>query len=108
MIGFAAGIALAAALAGCSHAPRSASDCGWHYKGGAGLLGLAARGLTAKTRTGFQSWRGRFVTEPPSSQRMLVFKHTRLWENAWDEAADALCFPARQLGCRIDRLTRAA
>jgi len=32
----------------------------------------------------------------------------RLWENAWDEAADALCFPARQLGCRIDRLTRAA
>ena|SRR6516162_9916277 len=30
----------------------------------------------------------------------------RLWENVWDEAADALCFPARQLGCRIDRLTR--
>src|SRR5262249_5177933 len=29
----------------------------------------------------------------------------RLWENAWDEAADALCSPARQLGCRIDRLT---
>ena len=33
---------------------------------------------------------------------------SRLWENAWDEAADALCFPARQLRCRIDRLTRAA
>jgi len=32
----------------------------------------------------------------------------RLWENAWDEAANALCFPARQLRCRIDRLTRAA
>ena len=38
---------------------------------------MLTRGLTAKTRTGFQSWRGRFVTEPPSSQRMLVFKHTR-------------------------------
>jgi len=23
----------------------------------------------------------------------------RLWENVWDEAADALCFPARLLGC---------
>src|SRR5262249_19207802 len=32
--------------------------------------------------------------------------HPRLWENVWDEAADALCFPARQLGCRIDRLTQ--
>src|SRR5262249_57944360 len=28
----------------------------------------------------------------------------RLWENAWDEAADALWFPARQLGCH-DRST---
>jgi hypothetical protein len=37
---FAAGLALAA-LTGCSHAPRSSADCGWHYRGGAGLLGLA-------------------------------------------------------------------
>jgi hypothetical protein len=41
MVAFAAGLALAAALAGCSHAPRSASDCGRHYLGGSGLLGLA-------------------------------------------------------------------
>jgi hypothetical protein len=37
---FAAGVALAA-LAGCSHAPLSASDCGRHFTGGSGLLGLA-------------------------------------------------------------------
>ena len=47
-----------------------------------------ARGLTAKTRTGFQSWRGRFVTEPPSSQRMLVFKHTRCAVNSHSYRAD--------------------
>jgi hypothetical protein len=38
---FALGIALAL-LAGCSHAPRSASDCGRHATGGTGLLGLMA------------------------------------------------------------------
>ena len=32
----------------------------------------------------------------------------RLWENARDEAAEGVCFPARQLACRIDRLARAA
>jgi hypothetical protein len=37
----AAGLTLAGWLAGCSHAPLSATDCGWHYRGGAGLLGLA-------------------------------------------------------------------
>jgi transcriptional regulator with XRE-family HTH domain len=40
---------------------------------------------------------------------LAIDRHwTRLWENARDEAGDALCFPARPLGCRIDRLTRAA
>jgi hypothetical protein len=37
---FAAGLFLAG-LAGCSHAPRSASDCGRHFVSGSGLLGLA-------------------------------------------------------------------
>jgi hypothetical protein len=41
MVGFAAGLALAGWLAGCSHAPVSAEDCGRHYVGGSGLLGLA-------------------------------------------------------------------
>ena len=45
----------------------------------------------------------RFGLDPPNGRNC-----PRLWENAWDEAADALCSPARQLGCRIDRLTRAA
>jgi hypothetical protein len=31
----------------------------------------------------------------------------RLWENAWDEVADALYFP-QDSWCRVDRLTRAA
>ena len=39
---FAAGLVLAGWLAGCSHAPRSASDCGRHFTGGSGLLGLVA------------------------------------------------------------------
>src|SRR5215471_1264477 len=47
--------------------------------------------------------------EGRSNRRLTKVRNgSRLWENAWDEAADALCFPARQLGCRIDRLTRAA
>src|SRR6516165_11857954 len=40
----------------------------------------------------------------PSNRR----NGARLWENAWDEAADARCSPARQLRCRIDRPARAA
>jgi hypothetical protein len=38
----AAGLALAGWLAGCSHAPLSATDCGRHFAGGSGLLGLIA------------------------------------------------------------------
>ena len=39
---FATGLALAAGcLTGCSHQPISASDCGRHFAGGSGLLGLA-------------------------------------------------------------------
>ena len=37
---FAAGLSLAC-LAGCAHQPLSASDCGRHFTGGSGLLGLA-------------------------------------------------------------------
>lgn len=40
LIPFAAGLILAS-LAGCSHAPLSASDCGRQFQGGSGLLGLA-------------------------------------------------------------------
>jgi hypothetical protein len=39
--GFAAGLFLAS-LAGCSHQPLSATDCGRHATGGSGLLGLMA------------------------------------------------------------------
>jgi hypothetical protein len=38
---FAAGLVLAS-LAGCSHQPLSATDCGRHATGGSGLLGLMA------------------------------------------------------------------
>jgi hypothetical protein len=37
---FGAGLVLAS-LAGCAHTPRSAADCGRHFQGGSGLLGLA-------------------------------------------------------------------
>jgi hypothetical protein len=39
---FAAGLLMASLTAGCSHAPISASDCGRHFVGGSGLLGLVA------------------------------------------------------------------
>jgi hypothetical protein len=41
-VGCFAGISLASLLAGCSHQPLSASDCGRHATGGSGLLGLIA------------------------------------------------------------------
>jgi hypothetical protein len=40
VVAFAVGLVLAAALAGCSHTPVSSADCGRHFTGGSGLLGL--------------------------------------------------------------------
>src|SRR6516162_4598769 len=38
---------------------------------------MLTRGLTAKTRTGFQPWRAPPMTEPPPPLRMLLSRHTR-------------------------------